>query len=175
MRYLIDGYNVIHADPSLKAIVDTNIESARDAVIEMAALLLKPDVQVLVVFDGQGATTDIVPALTGIDNLLAVYTATNLSADTWIERTVYKASKRNLCTIITADGGIRDLCRGLGARVFTPDWLAGEIGKNRGHGQTSGSGGVSRELGDRIDAESFERLAEMREKLGEEDQPDKKR
>ncbi len=175
MRYFIDGYNVIHASGRLKAIADTNIESARDAVIEIAALLLKPGVQVLVVFDGQGATTDIVPALSGIDNLLAVYTAKNLSADTWIERTVYKANRRNLCTIITADGGIRDLCRGLGARVFTPEWLEGETGKNQAHNRLPGAAPTSRELGDRIDTESFDRLAELRKKLGDQDESDRKR
>lgn len=172
MRYLIDGYNVIHACAPLVAIASTNIESARDALIEMAAALLKPGIHVVIVFDGQGATTDISPALPGVERLEAVYTATNLSADTWIERAVYNAKKRNTCTVITADGGIRDLCRALGGRVLTPQWFELETGRTHtggaGPGQ-SGTTGVSRELGDRLNTESRDRLNQLRDKLGDAD------
>lgn len=168
MRYLIDGYNLIHAHATLKAIADTNIESARDALTEMATALLKPGIQVIVVFDGQGMTTDTIPALPGIDHLQHVFTAQNLSADTWIERTVYNAKKRNLCTVITADGGIRDLCRGLGARVFSPEWFQAQTGQARAdsaHSRQSATSNVSRELGDRLNTQSRDRLAQLRDKL----------
>ena len=98
-----------------------------------------------------------------------VYTAQNLSADTWIERTVYNAKRRPLYTVITADGGIRDLCRGLGARVFTPDWLENETGQaraNSAQNQKSGAAGPSRELGDRLDRDSHDRLTQLRDQLG---------
>jgi predicted RNA-binding protein with PIN domain len=172
MRYFIDGYNVIHACAPLIAIASTNIESARDALIEMSATLLKPGIQVLIVFDGQGATTDRSLALPGVDRLEAVYTAQNLSADTWIERAVYNAKKRNLCTVITADGGIRDLCRALGARVLTPEWFEAETGRSRtggAHHSQSGTTGASRELGDRLNSESIDRLHQLRNKLGDAD------
>jgi len=168
LRYLIDAYNVIHACASLKAIAATNFESSRDALTEMAAALLKPDVQVVIVFDGQGATTDTSPALPGVDRMEVVFTAQNLSADTWIERTVHNANKRNLCTVITADGGIRDLCRGLGARVFTPGWFEEETGRARAdtaHSRQSGTTGMSRELGDRLDTESRDRLSKLRDDI----------
>ena len=173
MRYLIDGYNVIHALPALKTIASTDIESARDALIEQAAILLNPDTQVVIVFDGQGTTTDTAPALPGVDGLLTVYTAQNLSADTWIERAVYRTKKRHLCTVISADGGIRDLCRGMGARVVSPDWMENEIGRSRMGGAESrrpGTQGMSaRELGDRLNADAHDRLSALRKKLGDED------
>ncbi len=177
MRYLIDGYNLIHAYPALKSIASTNIESARDSLVEMAAILLKPDVQVVVVFDGQGTTTDTSPALPGVDGLLTVFTARNLSADTWIERAVYRAKKRHLCTVITADGGIRDLCRGLGARVLTPEWMDSEIGRTRTgptESRRPGTQGISaQELGDRLNTDAHDRLAALRKKLGNEDSSEK--
>lgn len=173
MRYLIDGYNVIHAFPALKSIASTNIEAARDALIEKAAILVKPDVLVVVVFDGQGTTTDTAPALPGVDALVTVYTARNLSADTWIERAVYRTKKRHLCTVITADGGIRDLCRGLGARVLSPEWMDNEISRSRtgnAESRRPGTQGVSaRELGDRLNADAHDRLSALRDKLGGED------
>lgn len=158
---------MIHALPELAAVADTNIESARDALIEQAARLLEPGIRVSVVFDGQGPMTDIEPALPGVDGLDAVYTAHTLSADSWIERTVYRAKNRDLCTVITADGGIRDLCRGLGARVFTPDWFEGEAGRNRSgaaHGHRPGH--ATGELGEHLDPASQERLSQLRDKLG---------
>jgi len=160
---------VIHACNPLKAIAATNIESSRDKLMEMAAGLLKPDVHVVIVFDGQGMTTDTSPALTGVNHFDTVYTAQNLSADTWIERTVYNAKKKSLYTVITADGGIRDLCRGLGARVFTPEWFENETGQARAdgaHNRQSGPSSPSRELGDRLNSQSRDRLSQLREQLG---------
>lgn len=169
MRYLIDGYNVIHALAPLQAIAATNIESARDALVELTAVLVKPGDSVVIVFDGKGPMTNTEPALPGVDGFETVYTSQNVSADSWIERTVHRSKQRHYCTVITADGGIRDLCRGLGARVFSPDWLESHAARSR-------SGGANRyrptnvwsEPGERFDTDSRDRLNAIRERLEKE-------
>jgi uncharacterized protein len=168
VRYLLDGYNLIHACAPLARIASDDIESARDALAEMAASLLKPGVTVQLVFDGRGVVIDRAPAVPGLDRLEAIYTPEGITADTWIERAVYNAKQRNDCAVVTGDNGIRDLCRGLGARVYSPSWFEEETAEARQDSRQRIARiplSDAQELRNRLDTASQERLNALRRKL----------
>jgi predicted RNA-binding protein with PIN domain len=46
------------------------------------------------------------------------YAPAHSTADTVIEREVYKGTHRMSCVVVSNDRGLRDLCRGMGALVM---------------------------------------------------------
>lgn len=179
MIYLVDGYNVVHASPALRAIADVNFESARDALAEMAAAVMGPNDTVRIIFDGRGTKLESAPSFPGVHGLETVFAPAGTAADTVIERAVYRAVDRSVYIVVTADGGIRDLCRGLGAMVITPEAFeqkareAAQAARNHAHNHLPGAPG--RGLAQRLDEASQERLSALRDELARDEKDDKRR
>lgn len=129
--YYVDGYNVIHHSARLRPLAAENFELARESLIEhVGRFCVATGSKVKIVFDGRGRRAETGPPIRGMKGLEVLYSPAHKSADALIERTVYQASDRRSVIVVSADRGIRDLCRGLSALVMDPDTFLDTIGES---------------------------------------------
>lgn len=117
----MDGYNVIHAWPSLKRLIAAaSLEDARDKLVERLSILgMVSGADVTVVFDAHHANS-LSNTLDTIEGVHVIYTRRGRSADHVIERIAYEASESNdVITVATSDRFQRDLVRGMGGAVIS--------------------------------------------------------
>lgn len=101
-KLIIDGYNVIHADPELKAAFSASIESARARLVEwIRAYLEHKRVQVTLVFDGRGGITDAEVLVPGRFQVL--YSASCQTADDFIVDTLFTHPNPREFIVVTSD------------------------------------------------------------------------
>lgn len=112
---VVDGYNVIHAWPELKAELNRGpLEASRRRLIallsEYAAVR---NVRVTVVFDGPRTATG--PEVEVIDGVSVRFSGRSGSADHLIERIAYEAAQAgDMVTVATNDRLQRDIVRAIG-------------------------------------------------------------
>lgn len=119
-RMIVDGYNVIHAWPSLKRLLsDASLEAARDRLIERLSVFgLVTGADVTVVFDAHHSTARATSEEL-IEGVHVMFTRKGHSADHAIERIAYQASQAaDVITVATSDRFQRDLVRGMGGAVI---------------------------------------------------------
>jgi len=160
--YFLDGYNVIHCSDSLRATAGKSMDSARNALIKLAAdFCTQSGQEVVVVFDGAADPSMSVKGASRVGKLQIVYCKGAISADTYIERAVYQMRNRLDAVVITADGTVAQLARGMGALVLKPQSFVDEVHKtlSETRGRRSGTKthrfgtGLSDRLGERSQAE----------------------
>lgn len=119
-RVVVDGYNVIHAWPELKALMSHSLEAARDRLIErMAVYAQVTGAEVTIVFDAH-RTKAMAAAEEWHSGVRVVYTRKGMSADHAIERIAYAvAGDGEPLTVATSDRFQRDLVRGMGGAVIS--------------------------------------------------------
>jgi predicted RNA-binding protein with PIN domain len=118
-KLIVDGYNVVHAWPSLKRELDeAGLEAARDRLIErMAVLGMVTGAEVTVVFDSHRAASSSEEVIEGVR---VMFTRKGHSADHAIERIAYLAAEAgDVITVATSDRFQRDLVRGMGGAVIS--------------------------------------------------------
>ena len=127
-RLIVDGYNVIHAWPSLKRLLDVSLEAARDKLIERLAVYgLVTGEEVTVVFDAH-KTAARASAEEWVEGVRVVFTRKGHSADHAIERIAYGASEAGaVITVATSDRFQRDLVRGMGGAVISAQELERQV------------------------------------------------
>ena len=118
---IVDGYNVIHAWPSLKKLLtEASLEAARDKLIDRLSILgMVTGAEITVVFDAHhsGARANSTDVVEGVHVL---FTRRGHSADHAIERIAYQASDTSdVITVATSDRFQRDLVRGMGGAVIS--------------------------------------------------------
>jgi predicted RNA-binding protein with PIN domain len=119
-RVVVDGYNVIHAWPQLKRLLDVSLEAARDRLVDRLSVFgMVAGADVTVVFDAHHST-----ARTNSEQLVegvrVLFTRKGHSADHAIERIAYDASQSgDVITVATSDRFQRDLVRGMGGAVIS--------------------------------------------------------
>jgi predicted RNA-binding protein with PIN domain len=119
-RLVVDGYNVIHAWPTLKSLMNESLEAARDRLIDRLAVYAQVSgSEVTVVFDAHRTT-----ALNNAEELnqgvRVIYTRKGHSADHAIERIAYaQQGEGDPLTVATSDRFQRDLVRGVGGAVIS--------------------------------------------------------
>jgi predicted RNA-binding protein with PIN domain len=123
-RLLVDGYNVVHAWPELKALLRQSLEEARDRLIDrMAVYSQVTGVDVSVVFDAH-RTTAMATAEEWRNGVHVVFTRKGLSADHAIERLAYEISGQGGALVVaTNDRFQRDLVAGMGGGVISAEEL----------------------------------------------------
>ena len=117
----MDGYNVIHAWPSLKKLLSTaSLEAARDELIQRVSVLgMITGESVTVVFDAHHSTSRA-NSSEMVEGVQVTFTRKGHSADHAIERLAYDASKSgDIITVATSDRSQRDLVRGMGGAVIS--------------------------------------------------------
>jgi hypothetical protein len=120
---LVDGANVLHARPELRAMLRRERSAAQALLVrEVAAIHDAEGTRVTVVFDGSGAELDVVcPG--GRPTFAVVRTPSGMTADDYIERWVGRAAEPALCCVATADVGEGRTVAALGAQWISPDDL----------------------------------------------------
>lgn len=120
-QLVVDGYNVVHAWPSLKRLADTaSLEAAREKLVERLAVLgMITGETVTVVFDAHHSAA-MSNSQETIDGVRVLFTRRGHSADHAIERIAYQASNvGDMITVATSDRFQRDLVRGMGGAVIS--------------------------------------------------------
>jgi len=127
-RLVVDGYNVIHAWPALKSLMNESMEAARDKLIDRLAVYAQVrGTEVTVVFDAH-RTTAMANAEEWNQGVRVVYTRKGHSADHAIERIAYsKQGDGDALTVATSDGFQRDLVRGMGGAVISAPELERQV------------------------------------------------
>ena len=128
MKLIVDGYNVIHAWPSLKRLLGVSLEPARDKLVERLSVygLVTGD-DVTVVFDAHhsSATSSAEEIVEGVR---VVFTRRGHSADHAIERIAYAAAGAGEgLTVATSDRFQSDLVRGMGGAVISAPELERQV------------------------------------------------
>ena len=120
-RLIVDGYNVVHAWPSLKRLLaEASLEAAREKLIERLAVLgIVTGQSVTVVFDAHHSAS-MANSEEMVDGVRVLFTRKGHSADHAIERIAYDAGGLgDLITVATSDRFQRDLVRGMGGAVIS--------------------------------------------------------
>ena len=120
-RLIVDGYNVIHAWPSLKRLLTTaSLEDARNELIRRVAVLgMISGESVTVVFDAHHSNA-LAASEQMVEGVRVIFTRKGRSADHAIERLAYEATNAGqVITVATSDRFQRDLVRGMGGAVIS--------------------------------------------------------
>ena len=127
-RLIVDGYNVIHAWPTLKALMNDSLEAARDKLIDRLAVYAQVrSADVTVVFDAH-RTASRKNAEEMNQGVRVIFTRKGHSADHAIERLAYaSAGDRDPLTVATSDRFQRDLVRGMGGAVISATELERQV------------------------------------------------
>ena len=123
-HYFIDAYNVMHKSSLLRPVVAENLERAREMLLDkVVCFCLAGSKEVTVVFDGHQAEQSLsVAAVSGhVPGMHIIFSPAKTSADTVIERLIYQQHNRMQCIVVSNDGGLRSLCRGMGALTMEAD------------------------------------------------------
>lgn len=126
-RMIVDGYNVIHAWPELKRLLnEASLEAARDRLIERLAVFgMVTGAEVTVVFDSRHAPA---PTEEMIEGVRVMFTRKGHSADHAIERLAYEASgSGGVITVATSDRFQSDMVRGMGGAVVSATELERQV------------------------------------------------
>ena len=121
MELIVDGYNVIHAWPPLKRLLQiAKLEDARDELVRrLAVLSMVSGEEVTVVFDAHHSKAAS-NSQEMVDGVRVIFTRKGHSADHSIERLAYLAGEKGeVITVATSDRFQRDLVRGMGGAVIS--------------------------------------------------------
>jgi len=123
-RLLVDGYNVIHAWPELKALLRLSLEDARARLVDRLAVYSQvTGADVTVVFDAH-KTAALASAEETRNGVRVMFTRKGMSADHAIERMAYRlAGDRDPLMVATNDRFQRDLVAGMGGAVISAEEL----------------------------------------------------
>lgn len=121
---LVDGSNVLHAWPELRALVGRDrITAQGQLVAALAAIHDHEGVRVTVVFDGSGSEMEV-SCPGGRASFATVRTPTGMTADDFIERWVGRVATPGECLVATGDRAEARTVEALGAHCLTPEDLA---------------------------------------------------
>jgi predicted RNA-binding protein with PIN domain len=124
---IVDGYNVIRADPRLQSFERDGLEKAREVLVRTlgSSPRLVND-RIIVVFDGIRGTRGHVHAHT-VGRVRVVYSARGQSADDVIVREARALSGHGEVIVVTNDGEVRENCRAEGCQVSGSENLLGQL------------------------------------------------
>ncbi len=157
---LIDGHNVIYAIEKYRRCKD---EEAMPAAIEcliqdLINLSGSGDADLIVVFDGRGggSAEQVAPRLT------VMFSATSQSADSVIERLVFKSASEREITVCTADYAQQKVIWRQGVRRLFPAGLMDLMSEAAEEARVQPRGDRSLRLEDRLPDSVRASLKEMR-------------
>ena len=166
---IVDGYNVIHAWPRLKALLaGGGGEEARRALIgELAEYAAVRQLRVIVVFDGPRRAAS---AAEVIDGVSVVFSGRSGSADHLIERLAYEAARAGEAhevMVATSDRLQRDMVRAMGVATIDAKGLEQEVSAARDQTDRAARSGreqsrFAHRVEDRLSPEVRRRLEAMR-------------
>jgi predicted RNA-binding protein with PIN domain len=124
---LVDGYNIIFSWDDLRELSKSNIDAARDRLMDILSNYQGyKKCTLILVFDAyklQGHREEIVK----YHNIHIVYTKEAETADQYIEKTVHRIGRQNQVTVATSDGLEQVIIMGQGAVRLSASDLREEI------------------------------------------------
>jgi uncharacterized protein len=122
LRYLIvDGHSIIFAWPDLRRLHERRSSLAREALSKrLRNYQDRTDLQVVIVFDGKGAT---VSTTSNPGDVQIFYSRSGQTADAIIERLATKYADRFDLTVATSDSMERQTVHASGAECISPEAL----------------------------------------------------
>ncbi len=129
---LVDGSNIAHAWPELRAMLARNRPAAHARLERSLAAIHDGDgVRVTLVFDGSGRELEL--RCPGARRTFSVVrTPTGMTADDFIEGWVGRAATPSECWVATGDVGEGRTIAGLGAHWISPEDLAAWVRRSDG-------------------------------------------
>jgi predicted RNA-binding protein with PIN domain len=129
---VVDGYNLIHSQPRLAALLKESQEAAREALVAELVPLAGPDHYdlVMLVFDAAGSRQSQ-PVVEEHHGITVVFTRRDQSADSFIEAAAKHLVSEGDVAVATNDRALRDVSTGFGARALNADSLMEGAGEAR--------------------------------------------
>ncbi len=163
---LVDGYNIIHAWPDLKALARESLDAARIQLLDiLSGYQGIRRCNVLVVFDAYrvpGRREEMVP----YHNIFEIYTREAQTADEYIERFAHAHRNRYHITVATSDGMQQLIVRSAGSALLSARELQAAV-KAAGASMRAGYGElltpVRNRLGEALTEGEKERMRQMGE------------
>lgn len=116
---LVDGYNVMHADPELATLAGQNLDAARDSLLDILSDFQGTrDGKLVVVFDAYRITGGR-EHRQRYHNIEVVYTKEQQTADMYIEKTVHEAGSGVRIIVATSDRIEQIVSGGQGALLIS--------------------------------------------------------
>ena len=124
---LVDGYNIIFAWEELKAVAQTNLDAARQLLMDLLSNYqgFKKCV-VILVFDAYKVPRNVQDVFK-YHNIYVVYTKEAETADTYIERATYEIGKHHQVRVATSDGAEQLIILGHGALRLSATTFKAEV------------------------------------------------
>lgn len=128
-KIIIDGYNLMHADPEIKNLIEQDLEEARGELIDLLEKYLRTrQVQMTLVFDGRGRMMDAESRKLGVFQI--VFSPSYQSADEFIITSIREAANPREYMVVTSDNAdIGRAARAAGASVVPSDEFARRLRK----------------------------------------------
>jgi predicted RNA-binding protein with PIN domain len=121
-HFIVDGYNVIHAIPTLKKLLSHDADSAREQLIHLISkLTIKRKFRCTVVFDGDQPKSKIKQSSHA--PIHVVYSSPQ-SADAKIKNTIEHSKNRSLLVIISSDREILNFAKVCACETHTSKHFA---------------------------------------------------
>ena len=165
---ILDGYNVINSWPELIALQEQNLEHARKQLEEYATNYAAfKGVRSIVVYDGQDMGVSGVPREEVRNKQLSVvFTNTDMTADSYIERRVYEILRRKkVVFVVTGDYSEQLAVLGTGAYRLSVRELRADYKRAQQEMQKKGmrTQQISRnEIGSRLKPDVLDKLEQLR-------------
>lgn len=124
---LVDGYNIVFAWEELNALAKTNIDAARDRLMDiMCNYQAYMKCTLILVFDAYKVKGNIGQMMT-YHNIHVVYTKEAETADQYIEKLAHKIGRDYDVTVATSDGLEQLIIRGQGCRLISAREFYAEV------------------------------------------------
>ena len=165
---LVDGYNIIHAWPALKDLVDKDMDAARNKLLDrLRSYQGIRQCQIIVVFDAylvQGHREEVL----NYHNIHVVFTKEAQTADQYIERFAYDTKGKYAITVATSDGLQQTIIRGAGCALLSARQLLEEIEDAHGSIQQARPSTDGNYLGDTLTLEVRQQIDKLHKKKEDE-------
>ncbi len=172
---VVDGYNVIHADPRYERLIFDRsddpysrdvYDAARTSLIADVAAFAQRRYEPVIVFDGAGNVNPDRPNLPQA-GVRIEFSPTGVSADTIIQRLCTDAREHGrACSVVTSDGTIQATVMGKGVTRISARMFVGEVKQvDADVAEAEAAPDIKLTLGSRLGGDSLSKLAALRDSL----------
>ena len=122
---VVDGYNVLHADPDYSAAAKVDLDAARRRLIDDVAVFASGRYETVIVFDGAGVSPWTPAGVT-------IRWSLGEEADMLVEALAFQArGSGRPCLVVTTDRATRDAVFGPGVDAVSSSILLGHLDESR--------------------------------------------
>ncbi|HTR82814.1 MAG TPA: NYN domain-containing protein [Bacteroidota bacterium] len=140
-HYIIDGYNLMHAIPSLKKLLAHDGFQAREQLVDLVArMTFRRKIRCTVVYDGVKPHDQ---RTSQTHSPVHVMYASPLSADAKIKSMIEQSKNRTLLVIISSDREITDFAKACSCTTHTAKYFSNLLFEEDDRGEEKESAGLS--------------------------------